>query len=256
MIWINGTFQDSPLALSVYDKINLGLSVFTTMLVVKADHGIQMMHGADHYARLVRHVGVLDLTVPYTEDEILNVACSLVENAEGDFFAVRVQVSAGEGGRGLVYPETPTVFITASAVPDPSFLPPVRVKIERDIVLYSGDIMNRVKSNYAVRALARRRAVSEGFDDVVFRNERGMVTSAAVGNIIVRHGKTYTTPRLGDGVLDGITRENLLRSLKIAEVHLTEGNLLGCDAAWVVNSLGIRPIICIDTLEKRPEKLE
>ena len=251
LVWMNGAYHDDPRQMSVADKITLGMSVFTTLLASRDGAGAITLHfWDDHYARLCRHAAMLDVAVPYAAQDLAMVAERIVRHTRESFCAVRVQVSAGEGGRGLVYPATPTVFMTAASVPDPATVTPVRVMIARDISLYSQDIMTRIKSNYAVRALARRRAGQLGFDDVVFLNEKGHITSASVGNIVVRCGADFFTPPLVDGVLDGIRRGEGLKSGKWQEKSLTEADFLCCDAAWVVNSLGIKPIICIDTVQK------
>lgn len=260
-VWINGIYHDDPRQISVFDKITLGMGVFTTLLASRDATGFMNLHFWDaHYARLCRHAAVLDIGVPYSAEDLGSVAQRIAGHTahatQSDFCAVRVQITAGDGARGLAYPATPTVFVTAASVPDPATLAPVRVMIARDISLYSQDIMTRIKSNYAVRALARRRAEQAGFHDVILRNEHGNMTSASVGSIVVRMGQDFFTPPLADGVLDGIRRGEGIKSGKWQEKSLTEADFLCCDAAWVVNSLGIKPIICIDTVPKRSEPAE
>lgn len=256
MIWINDAFVENPKQISVYDKINLGMTVFTTMLAQRKPEGNVMLHnGRAHYARLCRHADVLGITVPYDEEKLLKAAGFIIKNMTGEFFAVRIQVTAGEGARGLAYPDAATVFITASIIANPDDAKPVRVKIDRQIILHASNPLNRIKTNYALRALARRRAIDEGFDDVLMMNDMNAVTSSSVGNIILKLEDVYKTPPLHDGVLDGIRRAELLKTMEIRESSLSEADFMYCDAAWIVNSLGIRPIICIDTIQKQPEKL-
>jgi branched-subunit amino acid aminotransferase/4-amino-4-deoxychorismate lyase len=256
MIWINGKFSDSPYQISAFDKLNLGMTVFTTMLAHKKPTGnIMLYHGRAHYARLVRHAAVLGLTVPYIEDDILNASGKLVKTIDGEFFAVRIQLSGGEGARGLSLPEKQTVFITASVIDNPDTLPPVSVKIERDIVLFSADPMNKIKSNYALRSLVRRKAVDDGFDDVMMMNELNAVTSSSVGNVIIKVEGVYKTPPLRDGVIDGIRRGVLLKSMEIREASISSTDLMYCDAAWIVNCLGVRAVIRVDNFEKPVEML-
>ena len=256
MIWMNGQFEEDPYQISVFDKINLGMTVFTTMLVHKKVTGNVMLHnGRAHYARLLRHADVLGIKVPYPENVLLESAGQLVKKLAGDFFAVRIQVSAGEGVRGLSIPDKPTVFITASPIDNPENAKPVRVKIEREIILCVGDPMNRIKSNYALRSVARRKATDEGFDDVLMLNDMNAITSSSVGNVILRLEGTYKTPPLKDGVIDGVRRGALLKSMDIREASISSADFMYCDAAWIVNSLGIRSILSIDGTEKPIENL-
>lgn len=255
MIWINGRFEENPYQVSVFDKMNIGLSVFTTLYVEK-ESSINIIHLSEHYQRLCRHAGILDLKMPYSQIEIASIINDLIKNSVGQCFAVRIQITAGEGLRGLSYPDKPTMMITVSEMVEGKIDRPLRVLIEHQHILFSGDVMNRIKSNYAMRAMSKRRAEKKGFDDVIFINEHGNITSASVGNIILRHGENYFTPALDDGVLDGVTREILIKTGKIIEKSISKSEFMQCNAAWVVNSLGIRPIICIDSIEKSLENLK
>lgn len=256
MIWMNGQFYEDPHQISVFDKINLGMTVFTTMLAHKKATGNVMLHnGRAHYARVVRHAAVLGMKVPFTEKTLFDTSGKLVKKTVGEFFAIRIQVSAGEGARGLSMPDRQTVFITATAVDNPENIKPVNVKIERDILLLAADPMNRIKSNYALRSVARCKAIAEGFDDVLMMNDMNAITSSSVGNVILKLEGVYKTPPIKDGVIDGVRRATLLSAMEIREESTSRTDFLYCDAAWIVNSLGIRSIQSIDGIQKPIEKL-
>lgn len=256
MIWMNGQFYEDPHRISVFDKINLGMTVFTTMLAHKKPEGNVMLHnGRAHYARLTRHAASIGLSLPFTENILLNASGQLVKKLNGTYFAIRIQVSAGEGARGLLMPDKATMFMTATPVDNPDDVKPVRVKIEREIILLAADPMNRIKSNYALRSVARRKAAAEGFDDVLMMNDMNAITSSSVGNVILKLEGIYKTPPLKDGVIDGVRRATLLRAMDIRESSISSADFMFCDAAWIVNSLGVRPIKSIDGVEKPIEKL-
>lgn len=259
MIWFNGQFYDSPYQVSVFDKINLGLGVFTTILAQRKVTGNIVLHSARaHYARLTQHAETIGLSVPYSEDALLAAAAHLIRKTDADqhFFAVRVQVTGGEGERGLAFPDKPTVFMTVSPVEHPDALKPVQIKIERDIRHLIADPMTRIKSNYVLRALARRKAVAEGFDDVLMMNDMNAVTSSSVGNVILRIDGVYKTPPLKDGVIDGTRRASILKAMDVKEVSVSATDFVYCEAAWIVNSLGIRSIAAVDGVAKPVQKLE
>lgn len=103
---VNGQFYRSPYQISVFDKLNLGMTTFTTMLAQNNQSGqVVLHHGSAHYARLVRHSSVLGLKLPYSEDALLTVAEKLIKVIKGEFFALRIQVTGGEGARGISVPE-------------------------------------------------------------------------------------------------------------------------------------------------------
>ncbi len=92
------------------------------------------------------------------------------------------------------------------------------------------------------------RARSEGFDEVIFLNERGELTEGAISNLFVEisgnlqaAGKLFTPP-LSSGVLPGILRRHLLETLPEAEERiLTLADLEPPNTLWLCNSVrGLR----------------
>ena len=95
------------------------------------------------------------------------------------------------------------------------------------------------------------RARSEGFDEVIFLNERGELTEGAISNLFVEipgdpggAGKLLTPP-LASGVLPGILRRYLLETNpNLEERPLTLADLEHPNTLWLGNSLrGLRKAI-------------
>jgi para-aminobenzoate synthetase/4-amino-4-deoxychorismate lyase len=92
------------------------------------------------------------------------------------------------------------------------------------------------------RLFANARA--DGFDEVLFLNEREEVTEGAISNLfILREGKLMTPP-LSSGVLPGIFRRHLLETNASAEervLHLDD--LESADGIFLCNALrGMRQV--------------
>jgi para-aminobenzoate synthetase / 4-amino-4-deoxychorismate lyase len=87
-------------------------------------------------------------------------------------------------------------------------------------------------------------ARSEGFDEVIFLNERGEVTEGAISNIFIQQRGKLFTPPLTSGVLPGIYRRHLLETNARAEERvLTIRDLESAEAVFLCNSLrGLRKI--------------
>ena len=85
-------------------------------------------------------------------------------------------------------------------------------------------------------------AVSQGFDEVIFCNERNEVTEGAISNIIVLKNGRYYTPPLSSGLLPGIYRHYFLSTrLNVREKVLYPCDLFEADALYVCNSVrGLR----------------
>jgi para-aminobenzoate synthetase / 4-amino-4-deoxychorismate lyase len=95
------------------------------------------------------------------------------------------------------------------------------------------------------------RARAEGFDEVIFLNERGELTEGAISNLFVEilgdpagAGKLLTPP-LSSGVLPGVMRRHLLETFPEAEERtLTLADLEPPNTLWLCNSVrGLRKAI-------------
>jgi para-aminobenzoate synthetase / 4-amino-4-deoxychorismate lyase len=87
-------------------------------------------------------------------------------------------------------------------------------------------------------------AQRDGFDEIVFLNERGEVTEGTISNLFLRQGGKLLTPPLTSGVLAGVLRRHILESDPNAEESvLTLSDLKQADAIYIGNSLrGLRQV--------------
>ena len=112
----------------------------------------------------------------------------------------------------------------------------VQVSSERT---YSRDVFLRHKTTNRARYDASyAQAHADGFDDVIFLNERDEVTEGCISNIFIQRGDRLLTPPLGSGVLPGVYRRHLLESNKTAEERvLTIQDLESADGMFLCNSV-------------------
>lgn len=98
----------------------------------------------------------------------------------------------------------------------------------------------------AWRDAERARVREEGFDEVLFLNERGELTEGAVTNIFLEIGGRLVTPLLSCGLLGGVMRARLLadRSLGASERVLFPEDLARAGRVLLTNSLrGVLPAV-------------
>lgn len=82
------------------------------------------------------------------------------------------------------------------------------------------------------------KAREDGFDDVLFMNERGEITEGAISNIFIRKAGRLLTPPLSCGLLPGVYRRSLLETDASAEeCVLTIVDLESADAVFLCNSV-------------------
>jgi para-aminobenzoate synthetase/4-amino-4-deoxychorismate lyase len=97
--------------------------------------------------------------------------------------------------------------------------------------------------------LARVRA--QGFDEVLFLNERGELTEGAISTLFVRIRGQLLTPPLSAGVLPGVLRRHILSTDPTAQERtLTLADLATAEPIYLGNSLrGLRQVTRFDTSE-------
>lgn len=95
--------------------------------------------------------------------------------------------------------------------------------------------------------LSRVRA--EGFEEILFLNERGELTEGAISNLFVRSDGSLLTPPLRSGVLPGILRRHILATDPTArEQILMLEDLARAEAIYLGNSIrGLRQVIRLET---------
>jgi para-aminobenzoate synthetase/4-amino-4-deoxychorismate lyase len=112
----------------------------------------------------------------------------------------------------------------------------VRLATERTA---SDDVFRRHKtSNRELYDRLHAQAVADGFDDVLFLNQRDEVTEGAITNLFVEKDGEWLTPPVECGVLPGVLRRHLLQTRPNArEMILRIGDIESADALYIGNSL-------------------
>lgn len=229
--------------------LTLGDGLFETML---SQDG-RLVWLEEHLHRLAGGCATLGLPAPdLTEARRL---CEKAARSVAGRAAVRLTLTAGSGGRGLVRPAQPQTRLLATAAPAPRPHGPATlatVSVRRN----EGSPASRLKTlSYIDNVLARAQAAAAGADEALMLNNRGDVACASAANIFWIAGSTLFTPSLGCGVLPGVTRAKLIelapfQGLSLEEVACGPDELARADAIFMANSLiGIRPVSRVDTIE-------
>lgn len=219
----------------------LGDGVFETLRA----YGGRPFRLAAHVARLAAGAAALGIPLPLPAARIAEaVAETIAANdlSTGDA-AIRITLSRGIGGRGLLPPTDarPTLMIAATTYqpPAPHPLSAAIVDVRRN----EHSPLARLKSlNYLDNVLAQRDAAARGADEAILLNTAGRLACAARANLFVLRGRTLLTPPASEGVLAGIARAEVLESVRelgigVHETPLERDALAAADEAFLSNSL-------------------
>lgn len=206
-----------------------------------------------HIDRMTRGCSVLGLPAPDAGACRAAAEAALAAAGAPTRAAVRLNWSAGVGGRGLDAPDPLAPRLTATAAPSAAPTGPVSLATAATR-RNDGSPASRLKAlAYLDNVLARAEAKAAGADEALMLNTRGEVACAAAGNVFwIRHG-VVRTPALDCGVLDGVMRGAVLaachrQGLPVEEVRETPGQLRGA-ALFITNSLiGVRAVSHLDTV--------
>lgn len=255
-VWLDGAvLPDAATRIDPADRgFTLGDGLFET---IRATGG-QPAHLTRHLRRLRAGAALLRLPIARTDAELAEaITLTLDANGMADA-AIRLTVSRGPAPRGVMPPAmpNPTVLITAGPLPPASG--PARAVTSKGVRRNEMSPLCQVKSlSYLDSVLARMEAADRGADDALLLNTQGRIAEATAANVFVLRGGALVTSPLTDGALPGIMREILIERCRAAEAPLLTEDLLGADAAFLSNSLGLRPLASLDgkPLGARPDAI-
>lgn len=225
----------------------LGHGLFETILW---EDGVAA-HWDAHLERLSRGCPALHLPAPDRDACRRAAEAALAQAGTPARAAVRLNWSAGSGGRGLDLPATLEPRLTATAAPaarpeGPATLASSAVRRN------DGSPAARLKTlAYLDNVLARADARAAGADEALMLNTRGEVACAAAANLFWIADEVVRTPALDCGVLDGIVRAEVLRAcarlgIPCEEVRAGREALTGVPVFLTNSLIGVRAVARLD----------
>lgn len=245
-IYVNGQLVPKSKALvSVYDHgLLYGDGVFEGIRVYKG----RIFKLKQHMDRLWKSAEGIRMKIPISVDEMVRVqrACIEANNISDGY--IRLVVTRGFGTLGLDPRKCPVPGVICIADQISLFPPEFYEQGMRVIVANRPKtpipcLDPRVKSlNYLNNILAKCEAIDFGCHEVIMLNQQGHVTEGSGDNIFtIKDGKLYTPPP-EVGLLEGITREFVMKELapacgiKCLERHLTLDDVLDSDEVFLTGS--------------------
>jgi branched-chain amino acid aminotransferase len=218
-----------------------GYGCYETM---RGYHG-RFFHLNDHLSRLSLTSEILGIRVDlHSLGEIVQ---ETLKRSEIEDSRIRVTLTGGEGNLYSVTgpAQNPTLVVTAVR-----YLPPSIKEYEQG---YQAIIIPSSRNSHSLlpglkttcfleNILARRQAQSAGANDALLLNERGLLAEASSSNVFILSAGILKTPRLGNGLLPGVTRSILLdiarvSGIKTLETDIASEEVLVSDEIFLTNSM-------------------
>lgn len=218
-VYVNGKFYHDrqEASISVFDHGFLyGDGVFEGIRVYNG----RIFKGNEHFDRLYRSAKTLNITIPMKRKELIESTAETVRRTGLRDVYIRLVVSRGIGDLGLNPKKCgkATLVIIADAI---QLYPPERYEKGLKVITCATrrnrpDTVNcQVKSlNYLNNVLGVIEVVNAEADEGIMLNDAGYVGEATADNIFIVKDGNLETPPSYMGILEGITRETIM---KIAE---------------------------------------
>lgn len=249
--FMNGQFVNrDELAISIDDRgYYFGDGVYEVMKIYDGE----LFTIEEHIQRLFRSAREIKLTIPFTSEQLINVAHELIQLNKVRNGHIYVQVTRGVDARQHHFPaaEVPAV-VTAYAVetarPLSDMKKGVSVKSVKDIRWLRCDIKSL---NLLGSVLAKEEAREAGCTEAILHRD-GIVTEGASTNMFgVKDGVVFTHPAT-NLILAGITRQvilDLCQELNIVvreQAFTLEEAVLMDEFFYTSTNVEVMPVIEID----------
>ncbi|MFA9462091.1 aminodeoxychorismate lyase [Thiohalorhabdus methylotrophus] len=251
-VLVNGRSVD-PLepAISVADRgFQYGDGLFET---IAAREG-RLLEGAAHLERLAEGARILCFPEPDTALLAAEAESLIAQQGAGERHVIKILLSRGPGGRGLLPPAEPEPTRAVMRLAWPGHPAEWGERGVRTISCatrqMSGDALDgRIKSMNQLNHIAARMEWSDpDIAEGLLRDHENRLIEGTVTNLFLVLEGTLLTPDLSGAGLPGITRRRVLELARAAGIPVREGvvrpqDLEEADEMFLTNSLvGIWPV--------------
>jgi len=198
--------------------LHYGSGVFEGIRCYTTPAGPAVFRLRDHLKRLVRSGKLYYMPVPYTLDELSDATFAVIEGNRLDACYIRPLIIRGYGEMGL-FPLNAPVQTVIAAWPWGAYLGEegirhgIRAKVSSIQSLDHTALARAAKATgqYLNSILAKIEVTKAGYDEAIMLTAHGHVAEGSGENIFVVRDGTLMTPPPSDGVLEGITRDSVMK---------------------------------------------
>ncbi|MDD3363525.1 MAG: branched-chain-amino-acid transaminase [Syntrophomonas sp.] len=256
-IYLDGKFvPEEDAKVSVFDHGFLyGDGVF---------EGIRAYHNSvfkmkEHVDRLYDSAQVINMKIPLTKEEMTEVILETCRQNELQDCYIRAVVSRGKGDLGLDPRKcsVPTIVCIASSIslyPDELYekgMEVITVPTRRN---GPEGVNPRIKSlNYLNNIMAKIEANMAGVPEAILLNQEGYVAECTGDNIFIVKNGIVKTPAIHIGLLDGVTRNEVIKlakqmGIEVQETTFTRYDLFVADEVFLTGTAAeLIPVTTIDS---------
>ncbi len=271
-IWMDGKFVswDDATVHVLTHTLHYGLGIFEGIRCYETGKGSAIFRLDEHIDRLFNSAHIFLMEIPYSRKDIKDAIIETIKVNRIKSCYIRPLVYIGYGAMGLYPKENPinvsiAVWSWGTYLGDEGLEKGIRIRTSSFIRNHVNANMTRGKvcGYYVNSQLAKKEAISGGYDEALLLDTEGYVSEGSGENVfIVRNGVLKTTPLTS--ILEGITRNSILQiaedeGVGIKEERFTRDELYISDEAFFTGTAAeVTPIREVDGRiigEGRPGKI-
>lgn len=264
-IWLNGRLADPrrPLV-SAYDHGFLyGDGVYETVRV----YGGKVFRFDGHFRRLVGSARGLGIALPLAREKLRRAVELLIRANRLTEASVRITLSRGPGPMGFDPRPCKTPTLALMPGPHPRHAPEL---YERGVKIVLARTRRNPKAaldpimkttNNLNNILAKREAIAAGAYEAVMLNVDGRLAEGTISNVFFAKGNRLYTPSLDCGILEGVTRTEVMRlaarrGMKIEEGAFRPDRLFSAEEVFLTSTtFEVMPVASVEEPSGRVRKI-
>jgi branched-chain amino acid aminotransferase len=257
-VWFDGQLikvEEAKVSILTH-ALHFGTSVFEGIRGHHGKNNLYIFRLREHMQRLLNSADVYSINVKYDINQLIDAAVSLCrENNVKESCYIRPLAFVGINMAINVTKESPShlgilifffdKFFTSNEIK-------VCVSSWRRIHDSSTPPLAKAAGNYLNSLLAIQECKRNGFDEAIILDGNGMVSEAPSENIFIVRNKEIATPSISSSVLEGITRDTIIRIAKdmgysVVERVIPRTELYMSDEIFLTGSAAdITPVVNVD----------
>ncbi len=264
-IWFNNKlvpWEDATIHVLTY-ALHYGSAVFEGIRAYKTDDGCKIFRLDEHIKRLLNSAKIYRMHIPYSHQELKN-ACKIIVSSndlnEGGY--IRPIAFRGYDDLGLHAHNDDAIDVVVAAWEWGTYLGSDALNNGVDACISSWNKINpntvpfmaKASGNYLSGTLVAMEARQNGYDEGILLDSSGMVSEGAGENIFMVKDRNLYTPPLSSSVLDGITRDAVIKiaeslKLDVVETKIPREQLYIADELFFTGTaVEITPIRSVDKI--------
>jgi len=249
-IWMNGKlvpFKDAKVHVLTH-ALHYSTAVFEGIRCYNTPNGSAIFRLPEHVDRLFNSAKLYGMKIRYTKKQIIDAIIKTVKASGLKECYIRPIAYCGYGTMGLT-PTLNKVDVSISCwewkmgESKAGKFSGAKCKISKWIRIDSRSqpMQSKCAANYSNAALARVEALKNGYDEAIMLNYSGKVAEGSAENIFIVKNGMIKTPPLDADILNGITRDSLIRlirsdGIKLIEKNITVNELLKADEVFMTGT--------------------